>query len=332
MNITEENCKQLVYDYGEENYRQEFTEAAGLFPYDNSGLPADLELKNVVEWFLFEWVNPATGKTIVREFVEKSGVPGPLAGNMLKMEKPLYSKFRVLSVNRGNGGVELLDTKTGKKYSIVKSRAIDTYKAGQVLRGRIHEWEDAWRFMGITTVRPSEEEIEEEMFARSGFVSPGMLMRHFEGKKMAGIDGVIIGAKTTIYGLLDKYPAHWIDGICDTLGVEREGVLKRDKIRLILEKINSDTQAILAGLSEEEKKCLKVIADAGGMVKYGKLLEFSDEMPYWWTEHGVNSTIGKLRAKGLLYVGKTMMGGRFCKMALIPRELVPKILGQTSPV
>ena len=66
------------------------------------------------------------------------------------------------------------------------------------------------------------------------------------------------------------------------------------------------------------------------MIKYGKLREFSDEMPYWWTEHGVDSTIGKLRAKGLLYVGRTMAKGRFYKMALMPKELVPKIQNRQS--
>ena len=61
------------------------------------------------------------------------------------------------------------------------------------------------------------------------------------------------------------------------------------------------------------------------MIKYGKLGDFSDEMPYWWHEHEVNSTIGKLRAKGMLYVGRTMVKGRFYKMALMPKELVPKL-------
>ncbi len=34
------------------------------------------------------------------------------------------------------------------------------------------------------------------------------------------------------------------------------------------------------------------------------------------------------KMQGLLYVGKTMASGRFCKMALIPMELVAKIPGK----
>ncbi len=321
--ITEANCKQFVYDYGEVNYTAEFAQASKSFPYDNGSLPADLKLKNVLEWYFYEWVNPKSGKTIVREFVEKFSVPEPLRRKMLQMERPFSSEFRVISVNENQNSMVVEDKKTRKKHDIVRVQALDDYRVGRQLKGRIHGWGNAWRFAGITGIRLSEEEAEKEMFAKHGIVSPHMLMRHFEDGKMAEIDCVIIGAKTTVYGILDKYPAHWIDGICGNLGIEREGVLKREKIRLILERINQDS--ILTGLPDEEKKCLETVANAGGMVKYSKLREFSDEMPYFWTEHGVNSTIGKLRAKGLVYVGRTMVRGRFCKMALMPRELVPKI-------
>ena len=146
--------------------------------------------------------------------------------------------------------------------------------------------------------------------------------------KMGEIESVIIGAKTTISTILNKYPAHWIDGICDNLKVQRSSLHKKEKIAKILDKILQNAESILAGISEEEKKCLRVVAGAGGMLKYSKLKEFGDEMPYWWPEHGVNSTIEKLRSKGLLFVGKTMISGRFYKMALIARELVPKIQGK----
>lgn len=326
--FTEENCKQAVYEYSKQNYLQEFTNVAELFPYTNEGLSADLKFKNMLDWFIFEWINPVTGKTIVREFVEKHQIQEPLREKMLQMETPFYSEFRVLSLNKDSNNLIVLDRKSGKNYEVTGANLVDTFNAGQVIKGRMHAWGNEWRFTGILSSTPSEEEIEMEMFARHGIISPNILVQHFEDNKIEEIEDVIVKGQINVHGILNKYPAHWIDGICDNLKINTKGILKKEKIKLITHTINQDAQIILTTLSNEEKNCLKLIANAGGMIKYGKLNKFSSDMPYWWHEQGVNSTIGKLRAKGLLYVGKSLVGSKFYKMALIPLEVVSVIQGK----
>ncbi len=325
--INDSNCKQFVFDYGEKNYMAELIDAMKLFPYDNSGLSVELAFKNSVEWFLYEWVNPKTGKTIVMEFVEKFNVQEPLKSKMLQMEKPWHSKFRVLEKNLGGMTVE--DTKTGKKHEIILVQFPENYRVGTEFEGRMHQWGEAYRLAGIVDVQRSEEEIDTELFTRYGLVSPKMVMEHFKDSKMKEIENIVFGSKTTVSSILNKYPAHWVDGICDSLKIQRNGLLKRDKIAKIQANLLENTETILKSLSDEELKCLKLVADSGGVVKYRMLSGFDDEIDYWWNEHDVKSTIGKLRAKGLLYVGKIMLNGMLFRAATMPEELIPKLRPNT---
>lgn len=67
-----------------------------------------------------------------------------------------------------------------------------------------------------------------------------------------------------------------------------------------------------------------------GFVQYGKLKEYDDDITFWWNNDLPTSTIGVLRLKGLLVVGKMPIAGRMYKVALIPkeiRELMQKAIG-----
>lgn len=321
--ISNENCKQLVFEFAE-IYKEEFDRAVKDFPYENEHLPADLKLKNALDWFLYEWVNPKTCKTIVKEFTEKFSVPKPLKSKMLQMEKPFYSKFKVIENDQKNC-LLLEDTKTTKRYNIVLVHDMETYKVGAELKGRIHQWGNAYRFAGIVSVILSKEEIEQEMFQKHGIISPDMMMLYLEKKQMQEIEGNYLNSHSKVSALLKNYPAHWIDGICDELKIKRDGILKRDKIKLIEYTLLVNAKDVLEELTENEKNCLNLVAGENGVVKYGKLKEFSDELSYWWNEKGVKSTVGSLRTKGLLYVGKTMLNERYFKAAIIPQKILPSI-------
>lgn len=317
--INDENCKQFVYEFGEANYMGVSVAAFRDFPYFREGLPSELRGKDMIEWFLFEWVNPKTGKTVVWEFVEKFGVPEPLRSKMLQMERMHYSDFRVLQASGRD--MTIVDAKTQKKYEIVMVVQPESYKAGAEFIGRIHPWGDKHRLAGIASIRRSDEEI----FQRTGIVTPDLLMRHMEKKQMAQIEANFLAKQSRISALLKNYPAHWVDGVCDQLKIKRQGLLKKEKIRAIEAKLVLQTKEVLSGLSEKELECLTLVVGAGGLIRYGKLKEFDDTMAYWWSEKGVNSTIGRLRAKALLFVGKTIISGRFFKAALVPSEILQGI-------
>ena len=56
-------------------------------------------------------------------------------------------------------------------------------------------------------------------------------------------------------------------------------------------------------------------------MKYGKLKNYDDEITFWWNEDPPNSTIGILRLKALLAVGKMPLAGRMYRVALIPSDI-----------
>jgi len=56
-------------------------------------------------------------------------------------------------------------------------------------------------------------------------------------------------------------------------------------------------------------------------VKYGQLKDCDDDMDFFWKEGKPVSTIGILRQKGLMVVGKMVFSDRQFKVAFIPVEI-----------
>lgn len=100
-----------------------------------------------------------------------------------------------------------------------------------------------------------------------------------------------------------------------------EGGLKRDKVRRINDKIVNDLLPIVLKLPEKSKEALAFCIEQGGVVKYGKLKNYDDDMDFFWNEEKSASTIGILRQRGLMVVGKMAFGDRNYKVAFIPVEI-----------
>ena len=56
-------------------------------------------------------------------------------------------------------------------------------------------------------------------------------------------------------------------------------------------------------------------------MKYGQLKDYDDDMDFFWKEGKPVSTIGMLRQKGLMVVGKMVFSDRQFKVAFIPVEI-----------
>jgi hypothetical protein len=316
--INDDNCKQFVFDYAESKYLKAFDKAKNHCPYDNSNLVPEAAFKNTLDWFLFEWMNPETKKTIVREFTEKFSISEELKQKMLQMEKPWQSDFLVLEKEGRKLIVE--ETETEKTFEVNLITDPSVYRKGVTVRGRMHAWGNVYRFTGVLRISPTEE----EMAAQFGLITPGQIMRQMEANEMRKLENNFLSENTKITAILNKYPGHWVDGICTQLKIQSPRY-KNEKVKSIADTLNDRLGTILNDLSSEEKKCLKTVLDSGGLIRYGILKEFNDEMSFWWNEKGINSVVGKLRAKSLLFVGKTSMHGKLFKIALIPKELRPKM-------
>lgn len=320
--ITEDNCKQKLFDYTMQHYLHELADASQECPYNTEELSHDFAVKEVLEWFMSEVVQPSTGKTIVREFVEKSAndIETGLKQKLLQLEEMFKGEFKIIATD--NVHVILEDTSSGERYKVKlfeENRAV--YTAGRVVRGRIHPWGNVYRFAGIVQVSKTDEELARGMdLATSGLVDS--LVKQYKTDRIKEAESITINPKSTISSVLNKYPARWVDGTCIALGLSVKSK-KNEKVKSIQELLTSDAiQGILEHLPPRCVEALKFVVERGGWVKYSQLSSrFDDEMDFSWDEHPPTSVIGILRLHALLLVGKMGIGGRMYKIAVVPSVL-----------
>lgn len=155
----------------------------------------------------------------------------------------------------------------------------------------------------------------------------------FSVKKQFQADASSKPIKTTLKlkAALSKLPTEWIDAMAR--GWERsEKPTRREREQDLLDFLLSEEcyLQLTAALPPEERAALKMVLDHGGYLLYGKLSKaFGEETDdnYWWTEHPPRSVIGRLRYKGMLFVGKAPLKSRIMKIAVIPKELQPVLAG-----
>lgn len=165
-----------------------------------------------------------------------------------------------------------------------------------------------------------------QMFVALGNRSMARLEQHWREE----IESRLLPLNTTLQAALNKLPAPWIDGICRCLGIPAEGK-RRDKVARIVDHLNNkvNLQRIITGLSQDCREAIAYILAEDGWVKYGELSRrFGSETAdgWWWDKKPPRSIPGQLRLRGLLFVGKTPIGGRMYKTAVIPQELRNLIL------
>ena len=208
MQITEENCKQFLWEYAYENYSDEFKRAVDDCPYPTDDLDDEFAFKEIMEWFILERVQPTTGKTILREFVEKFVTDPDLKKKMLQMEKVFSGEFTVENV-QGDYAL-IMNNETGKSYRIKIFKKIKRFfKAGRTFIGRIHPWGDIYWTAGIIRFKLDEE----ERMARLGLVSAKMLKNWYERDRIKKAESILVHENSTVSSIVNKYPAQWVDGL-----------------------------------------------------------------------------------------------------------------------
>jgi len=177
-----------------------------------------------------------------------------------------------------------------------------------VIDGRIYPSGDHYRFAGVFQTSTSPL-----------ILDPDVLFGAFENDKLKKIESIPLRRGSSLKSILNKYPAHWIDWMC--MHYDLEGGLKRDKVRRIDDKIVNDLPRIVLELPEKSNEALAFCIEQDGVVKYGKLKNYDDDMDFFWEGDKTVSTIGMLRQKGLMVVGKMAFGDRNYKVAFIPVEI-----------
>lgn len=319
-----EDVKQAILDYAMENYpEEELRRAYPEYPYSLDGLSDELALKDLIDWFILERVQPSTGKTIAREFAEKPNVSPEVRERIIQMEDMRFGEFEVLGTGReterGEFRVALRDSDNQLYEVLVPRKDVRKYRKGWTVLGRLHPWESSYRFAGVVRLKGPEPICLEPNLVDE-------LMRLYERSEIQKAESIIVNPSSPLSSVLNKYPGHWVDGICSALGIETRG-RKRNKIKEIAIVLNSrKLSEIVNGLPDRCKQALNFILARNGWVKYGQLSrKFDSEVGYWWNENPPKSTLGLLRLHGLFFVGRTGIGGRMHRITVVPAELREKL-------
>jgi len=168
----------------------------------------------------------------------------------------------------------------------------------------------------------------EEIFDPFGFgliINPDAMFDYIQSEWAEEAEAKLTNINTRLTAALNKCPAHWVNGIAQQLGLSTKGK-RKDKVAAI-KSVLSDPQelrAVVEALPDASREALRYVLEKGGWVKYGQIKRRwggEDEDSFFWADRPPTSTIGQLRVSGLLFVGKTNIGGRNYKVAIVPKDL-----------
>ncbi len=308
--VTEEDIKQEIFDYANKKYGKKLKEFYDKFDdYPDQGLDDEPLFKDFMDWLMLEKPLPDTGKTIAEEYAEEQSeqLSASLKEKISQMRQVIRSEFKILSKNGLDMKFE--DTVSKKVYDVKLYNGDRFFSKGRVFTGRIHPFGSFYRTAGISLAKQSPIELEFDM-----------MMKMFNERQIAKAEEKVLMPNSKVSVIINKYPIQWVDGVCIHLGINKK-LRKDQKAKEVANKLRSSLPEVVKKLPEESKEALKLVSDKGGVVKYGMLEDYDDDITFWWSEHPPSSTIGLLRLNGLLAVGKAPMGNRLYKSAIIPSDI-----------
>ncbi|MFO8077326.1 MAG: hypothetical protein R6U21_01600 [Thermoplasmatota archaeon] len=308
--LDEENIPKAIFDYATEKYSHRLEEFFNAFveefPEKDWDLPEESWRNNFLSWFFYEKPLPETGITIAEEFAQNSTeITSEMRENIQNMRNIVRSEFVVLSVK--NQIVKIKDTVDGKIYTVKQDKGAESLSSNMLIVGRIYPFGKYYRATGIFLIKTSPL-----------ILDPSVLMHAYEGDQLKRFDSIQLRKSSTLQSVMKKFPAHWIDWMSDYYNVNQRR--KNEKIKDIKKRIISNLSHIFKELSTDAKDVLRLCMKNNGVLKYGKLKKYDDEFGFFWNENPIESPIGELRQKGLLFVGKMRFNERNYKIAFVPIE------------
>jgi hypothetical protein len=325
--VTKDNFLQSLVDYTEWKYSDEIKNSIDECTWDLEFDSDEFVYKQLLFWFIFERINPATGKTILDEFIEFiSTDPNNrvLIGKLLSMREIISDTFKIIDRKKDNM-IILKGLSNQKKYMVkIIPEQIEQYTPGRLVMAKIFPWENYYRFAGITKIKVDHD--YKKNFPK-GIITPEMVEQiqdYFEKKHVKDAESIIISRRSTLSGMLNKFPYWWIDGISASLLLNKKGK-KKEKVKRIV-KSQCLNDLINNTLTKESQQALFSIKERGGIVKYKEIImKYTDDTNLTWEKDPPNSPIGLLRRHGLVIVGRMLINNRFYKVILIPKEILEKL-------
>ncbi len=323
--VTEDNFLQILADYTEWKYKDEIIRSIDQCTWDLQFESDEFVYKQLLTWFILERINPATGKTILDEFIDfvsKESNNHLLVDKLMGMKKIISDTFHI--IDRKGNIITLKGKSNPKKYTVkVSPEHSSRYASGRFVRAKIFPWEDHYRFAGITKIKIYDNSRN----LPTGIITQDMIeeiQEHFEKRLVRDAESIIVSQRSTLQGMLKKLPYVWIDGICSSIHL-RKKCKKEDKVKGIVSiLLNPQHLNVLVNtLPEDARKALLFVKEKGGIIRYNDLVKkYPDDTGIDWQNKLPNSPVGILRRHGLLIVGKSLKNTRFYKVVLIPKEIL----------
>ena len=312
--LDEENFMQILVDWALFNYAKELRQHTREYNAQVPIVEKELLEKQIITWFVLEWVNPRTRTTIISEFIEKF-VPDPkLAAKVSQIKSVFYSIF-VGTQRISDHVLVAVDQYDKKAYKIKFKNKLPQSCVDLVFGVSIHPWEEdgTHRTSGIVSFNRTQP---------YGYISPEMQdvinRRHQKDRRNENVT-----ASYKLFTYLKRRPIEHVDLISEFLDMP-EG-RKGEKIKAISNTLSTNGTNILKSLSKKEVLCLQFVYKSEGHAAKFRALEdrFGNDDFELFASNRAQSTLGQLREKGMLIVGKKTLGGRRYKIAVIPAELIP---------
>ena len=322
--LNEENFLDYLSEWAIADWDREIQEHIGEYPSRISIEDEELHGKQIVTWFMLEWVNPRTGTTILAEFIEKFVKDPALAAKVGQLNGAFYSTF-LFTRQISNDLFVITDQVTKKTYRLRFAAGLPGSWEDLILNTYIHPWDDDGTYVtaGVSTLSHPNP---------YGFITPDMhdaLFRRFLREKQDAAEALPIPRKMFTY--LKNQPIELVNSVSDFLNVP-EGK-KRERINAISAAMSSRGASVLESSSKMERSCLLYVYGFKDHVTKHKELErlFSDDDYNPFSSQRSRSVIGRLRERGLLMVGRKIILNRKYKVAAVPAEILPALDGLSSP-
>lgn len=272
--VTEDNILQNLVDYTEWKYSNEIKNSIEECTWDLEFESDEFIYKQLLFWFIFERINPITGKTTLDEYIEFiSTDPNNHIhiGKLLSMRELISDTFKIIDRKKDSNMIVLKGLSNQKKYMVkIPPEHIEKYIPGRLVMAKIFPWENYYSFAGITKIKVYQDNKKD--FPK-GIITPEMVEQiqdYFEKRVVKDAESIIISQRSTLSGMLNKLPYWWIDGICTSLLLNKKGKKKEKIKRIIKVLVNSQRLNDLVNntLSKDSRQALLFIKQKGGVVKY----------------------------------------------------------------
>ncbi len=137
--------------------------------------------------------------------------------------------------------------------------------------------------------------------------------------------------RTPLQSALRKIPVQWLNAACEIHGLPEPASRRREREGQLADLILQDPAGALANLaviehegSEDALPLIAFLLEEGGWAKKRRVTSrfgADDEDGFYWLEAPPISTLGLLRMAGLVFVGRTSLNGKRCKVVSVPIDL-----------